>query len=277
MVKYTKNKMLSLFTAILTFILISPSMINEVSAASLVTERELLMLSIMSYSDSQKQNVWKMTDDEDFNKKWFCGYTDASELRGWKMVDYKISKNNTDNEGFSAVCYKKNNNVVVAFRGTDDGIISENWKYILPYTEHPQAKYVREYINDLELKWFINLGTNVYLTGHSLGGYLALYGTGVILQHDYLKNRFVKTATFNGLGMGYLQDKDMEKKLSSLDDSKLTNYRIYGDVVSTMGKHFTGIKTLKFINNKNDSGAPSNVLKNPHFPHHFLVQSPCVL
>ena len=79
MVKYTKNKMLSLFTAILTFILISPSMINEVSAASLVTERELLMLSIMSYSDSQKQNVWKMTDDEDFNKKWFCGYTDASK------------------------------------------------------------------------------------------------------------------------------------------------------------------------------------------------------
>lgn len=236
-----------------------------------VSEREILLLAIMSYKNNQKENTWENTNDEEFNLKWFGGCTDASELNDWKMVDCIINENLRNMDGFSVVTYKKGNNVVIAFRGTDSGIINENIKYIIPKKEHPQVKYLLQYIDSLKYKPFIKHNTKIYITGHSLGGYLATYALGKSLKMDELKNKIVKVITFNALGLGYIADKSIEDQLSKVNENILINYAIKGDIVSKIGKHFTKLIYLNCLKPRS-SKTPIIVSGNPHFPYNFLDQ-----
>lgn len=240
------------------------------SLQSPVTDRELLMLAIMSYSNDQKEDVTQMQDDE-FNSKWFAGYADPSELDGWKVVDSVINTDVKRMNGFSVVAYKKGKNVVIAFRGTDSGIIQENWGYFVLNREHPQAKHAINYINSLKNASFISYDTNIYITGHSLGGYLATFALGKILSIDSLKNKVVKTVTFNGLGIGYILDKAMLKRLSKVSEDKLVNYSVKGDAVSLIGKHFTKPIYADLVMPKLRN-VPAKVLGNAHFPYSFFAK-----
>lgn len=238
-----------------------------------VSDRELLMLTIMSYKNNQKENTWENTENEEFNLRWFAGYTNASELKGWKMVDCIINENLKNMGGFSVVTYKKGNNIVIAFRGTDSGVISENFEYIIPRREHSQVKYLIQYIDSLRHKSFIKNDTKIYIAGHSLGGYLAIYGLGKILKMKELKDKVVKVITFNALGLGYIIDKSIEKELSESAVSILFNYAIKGDIISIIGKHFTKLIYLDSLKPKS-SKTPVLVSGNPHFPYNFLGQPP---
>ena len=235
-----------------------------------VSNRELLMLAIMSYSNNQKQNVTEMIDEK-FSEKWFAGYADVSELQGWETVDYIINTDLKKMGGFSVVLYKKENNLVIAFRGTDSGIVQENWEYFLANREHPQAKYVSQFIDSLKNASYIDYNTKIYLTGHSLGGYLATFALGKILGIRELKNKVVKATTFNGLGLGFIADKAMLKRLFDIPKNKLKNYAVKGDLVALIGKHFTKIKYLEKLKQAEDKLDP---IRTAHFPYNFLAQTP---
>lgn len=237
-----------------------------------VSERELLLLSIMSYNNNQNTNVSETIIDNNFERKWFAGYGDISELKGWRIVDSIINTDAKKMAGFSVISYKKGKNLVIAFRGTDSGIVQENWGYFILNNEHPQAKYVNQYINNLKNVSFVNQETNIYLTGHSLGGYLATFALGKIMGINELKDKLVKATTFNGLGIGYTSDKAMIKRLSKIGPDKLVNYAVRGDVVVLIGRHFTKVKYLDFIPKSFD--ATMNFISGPHFPYNFLAQSP---
>ena len=85
------NAKLGILTSVFLFLFFPWSVCFATENKTSVSDRELLMLSIMSYHNEQNVDVADMTEDEDFRQKWFAGYTDASELKGWKMVDSIIN------------------------------------------------------------------------------------------------------------------------------------------------------------------------------------------
>lgn len=210
-----------------------------------VSDREILLLSVLSYNNEQKEDVTTMTNIR-FLLEPFCNYASLSELQGWKAVEYSnINPDLSSKSGFSAVCYKKNNNVVIAFRGTDSNIVMENKSYLVPFKRHAQAKHAVEYVDFVSQCDFIDENTKIYVCGHSLGGYLAMYATPYVLHNDVLKDKFVKTVTFNGLRIGNTSDKIVTETLKSLSSSQIVNYRTNGDIVSVISKKYNPQITLE--------------------------------
>lgn len=257
-----------LAVVVLFFLFLSPMCFAKASKNQ-VTEMELLILAIMSYSNNQQRYVTHIQDDE-FNAKWFAGYADPSELEGWKIVDIVMNRDAKKMDGFSVVAYKKENNVVVAFRGTGIDPIKANKGDIIFSREHPQAKHVINYINALRNASFTKGNTNIYFTGHASGGYLATFALGKSLSISELKGKVKKAVTFNGLGIGYIVNKTMLKNLLKVNPSQLVNYAVRGDKLSEIGKHFTKIIYVDLVNPKIDA-VHQRVVGNPYFPYSFFA------
>lgn len=210
------------------------------SRVNSLTERQILTLAALCYYNNVTENVADMLEMDMGN---LVDKEEIVDWQGWKIVDYTINDNNKY-YGFSAFTFKKGDDVVVAYRGTDGGLLYENWRYFIPFHEHPQAPYCREYIQNLVKKKVVTEDTHLYVTGHSLGGYLSLYAVGFFLQIDNLKACLVKVVTFNGLGLGKYTDPKIMKSLLNVDTSKIVNYKMKGDVVSSIGTHITKLITL---------------------------------
>lgn len=206
-----------------------------------VTVKQLSILSALCYYNEVENNVSEMIK---INMEDILEPEEIKNWENWEIVDCTINDNHRS-FGFSCFTFKKGSNIVITARGTDGGVLYENWRYFIPNHEHPQAQYMKKYILHLLEKKIINNNTNIYITGHSLGGYLSLYGTGVLMQIDELKGQFVKVVTFNGLGLGSYTDPSILKQLYSLDPKKIINYRIKGDLVSYIGTHITTLITLQ--------------------------------
>lgn len=106
---------------------------------------------------------------------------------------YRLIKQSAPSStGFYACALKKENEIIIAFRGTDN--LPEDAKY--NYADIAMKKFPQQYP---EAKDFCaevlseNRGCNIYATGHSLGGTLA-QTTGAYFD--------LKTATFNPAGLG---------------------------------------------------------------------------
>ena len=141
--------------------------------SEILSDRECAILSLVTYCNDQSSmnNILK---SEEFTKRCAKAKVSKSELTGFKNVDSIINLRKFTGSSFSVNTYKKGNNVVVAFRGTDEGVIQENLSYLMSRERHEQAKYAKEYIDNLSNKEFVDENTKIYITGHSLGGYLAL-------------------------------------------------------------------------------------------------------
>jgi hypothetical protein len=156
------------------------------------------------------------------------------KMSDWKLLEgfdldeyfkkYPKDKEEYENEGFStkcqydgfyAVAFIKDNDIVIAFRGTDDEVkgkgysknsiinsitnkinffsemIVTNGKIVcgIPGIQFKLATNFYKYI----LKKYKN--NNIYLTGHSLGGGLAQYVSVIGNEH------ITKTVTWNGVGI----------------------------------------------------------------------------
>lgn len=262
--KYKLGSILMLFFSIIFF----APFFQAKAYDNMVTDRELLMLAILSYDNAPQKDTSQM-GNEKFNSKWFGEFGDPSELVEWETVDYIINKDIENMNGFSVVTYRKRDNLVIAFRGTDSGLVKENWKYFIARNQHPQAKYISGYIDRLKEYGIIQPNTKIYLAGHSLGGYLTIFALGQALLDEDLKDKVVRAVTFNGLGLGYIKDKALNKVLSNADKNLLVNYAVKGDVVSIIGRHFTPIKYVKLVLSKNKN-MPAFVNGNAHFPYSFF-------
>lgn len=231
----------------------------------ILSDRQCAILSVLTYSNNQN-NINEVSKDKEFMRR--CAKTQVlqSELSGFSNVDSVINLQETAGSSFSVNTYKKGDDIVIAFRGTDEGIVLENYTYLLSTGSHEQAKYAKQYIDDLKNKDFINENTKIYITGHSLGGYLAMYATAELLYKGDLSKNFVKCVTFNGLGISVNDPSYIHKTLKNLDNTKLINYRIHGDIVSQMGKHFTPFINLDMI------PKDQAMSENPHKMAHFLGQ-----
>lgn len=225
---------------------------------------------------------------EDGEKYYF--YTFAStkeEAKNWEIVNYKkVSSKNKKNSvswsgEFSAITFKKGNNYVIAFRGTDYPDVLE-WLQDVAYAlegEHKQAKYARDYAIS-EYNDIVNSDSvaNIYITGHSLGAYLAQIGGAAIVDagktdagFDTSKSSHLKKVVyFNGMGVSGigLKTQDTKKYRDALEflgktstegvsspntlsysdeksSGRLILYSMDGDPVSGIGIHYGEIRKLQ--------------------------------
>ena len=144
-------------------------------------------------------------------------YTDKRLFSNWIFVkqlenafkEAEIVGNNIwPGEYHSTVSYfidKDKKNIVVAFRGSEEENEALYGNRFVPYEKNPQeraAKYqIRKIIEEIKLNYpHIE---NLYITGHSLGGYQAVNAGDWILEDDKLADieaKLRRVVNFNGPG-----------------------------------------------------------------------------
>ena len=206
---------------------------------------------------------------EDGEKYYFLNFAKTSELEGkWEIVHYasdntlkgKLASKLPDKATFDAITFKKGNNYVIAYRGTDYPDLFE-WGEDLLYAidgQHKQAMDAYAYAQG-EYPRILkeNKNAKIYVVGHSLGAYLAQVGGAAIIDYasgrtnpnsapatnlntlaDYEKvyksaGPLVQVAYFNGMGVGGLF---AESNFTQNIDNALvylSTHDSYGKVAST--------------------------------------------
>ena len=145
---------------------------------------------------------------------------------------------------------KNKKNIIVAFRGSEEVNEAFPGNKLVPNARNPQeraAKYqIRKIIEEIKLNY--PHFENIYITGHSLGGYQAANAGDWILEDDNLadiEDKLRRVVNFNGPGFNNRQD--------SLDRA------------TTKGKMFTRylVDKIDFINGAATIGQMPNDVKVP--------------
>lgn len=188
-----------------------------------VSDRDLAMFSTLAYNSKSPINLI----GTDFESDRFQGLAKMKEIESWKLDDYisYVTEDGGDEKWFSASTYKESDskNIVVTFRGSSDWMDWVENLFIYPwaFVRHPQAEEAESYIKKIVNKY---PDYNVYITGHSLGGYLALTASASISSID--SSVVERVATFNGLGLdGLTSPKYIKEGIDNIK-SRITCYRI---------------------------------------------------
>lgn len=140
-------------------------------------------------------NVLTDAYEEDGQEYYFLNFADVKELEGkWTIFDYKSDserKKDPDNvswnNAFDAITFKKGNNYVIAFRGTDYPDLYE-WITDVLYSingQNSQSMKAYNYAKEVYDKIIAdNSNAKIYVTGHSLGAYLAQIGGAAIVDKE---------------------------------------------------------------------------------------------
>lgn len=175
----------------------------------------------------------------------FYGLASTSEVKDWKIVNYSKIKTTLSSKHalFTAATFKKGNDIVIAYRGTDFDDIGDWLQDIVGYgiigrtgqegATEKYAKAVAEQYKD----------ANIYITGHSLGGFLAQIGGNTLIEKQKndpkLKFNIKSIEYFNGIGLKFISN--LEKTLNNKNINKL---------IDNMSKITSVNKELKYLPSK---------------------------
>ncbi|WP_216831514.1 VWA domain-containing protein [Alkalihalobacterium elongatum] len=258
-----------------------------------VSERTLTHISSLSYVDLESQ-VNNMIGHA-------SGISDADlkdELSNWRIIKAQDSSWRT--AGFAGVAIKKGYDIIIGYRGSE----SEAWDdYVFDWAiadggifftnNNVQVPLARKFAAEIILA---HNSANAYVTGHSLGGFLAQVVSYEMIDkklHTYYlpftSNRqavkeildkgtyFEKGVTFNAAPFLYANYRIpfmsavplLELKSSKYND-KVFNYSIEGDFLQAAVNLHLGDKLGTLVNSLSRKRAD----KNPHslvqFYEHFI-------
>ncbi len=238
-----------------------------------VTDRDMAIASAMSYVPLQKNKTMAQCFDiadiqviskivNFVNSKFnLHDYATVHELDEWIVDDYNGGLKVFTQNGFTAFRLINGNNVMIVIRGSNSPVDAfEDIKYGLNnFTK--QEKYVKQYVESTLEKYSKKDGNyNFYVTGHSLGGYLAQIAGAtmedkITSNESYSNLSLKKVVDFNGIGINFFtafgekynygnhaQAISTLKKLGN--EGRLIEYYIYGDLVSALGVHYGEMRML---------------------------------
>lgn len=204
-----------------------------------VSDRDLRFFQRLAYRSEEELRKIFSNDKEailKFNEQRLNSSADVTEIV--KVYDFVMQKNFKN--GFSASIFKNGKTAILAFRGTNDLSDAKSDGQIAISKKAEQAE------NAIEMYKYLKDYDSFYLTGHSLGGYLAQYFGATVAYND---PRFKHAAIFNSPQL-YIKNEEIinERNISNLekiyvDDSdkknvkvlkKIQAYSIFGDSVSYM-------------------------------------------
>lgn len=192
----------------------------------MVTEKEFLLLSILSYCNFNQSCIDLELEEALDNirideHKWikfkilslktyqeFINFF-KEELKNWKILgiyDKRATNKEGKNEktGFYSISFKKEEDVVIAFRGSEVFPYEEAYKdfvennLVLGIGKRPkQFDNAIDFYNQHIYKYSIDK-KNIHITGHSLGGGISQY----IAAYSNKKYGYIpKTITWNSVGV----------------------------------------------------------------------------
>ena len=222
-----------------------------------VGDRDLAMFSALCYEEGDNlTNGFYNTDTIDQYYYWL-NFANISELnQNWKIISYvNVSCYKIVNieDHFSATAYQNGKNIVVAFRGTNEPIEwADDFINYGAGNFHSEELATISFINSIYKNFIIgHPDRKLYITGHSLGGYLAQIAAAELIKKGYA-NRLEKVVYFNGMGLLFnrfsldlntvnqkRQIINILKEYGNFDspNGKLICYRLNGDLVSKLGEH----------------------------------------
>lgn len=189
-------------------------------------------------------------------------YAGIDELDDWTVssVYGGLTGGLLGQKGTAGYALQKGNNVMIVFRSTDTEAMADV-AYGLK-NEHNQEPYAIEYVRQVMEQYSKKEGDfNIYVTGHSLGGYLAQVA-GAIVEKDITENpekyanlELKQIVDFNGIGINNLtyfgEQFDYGKKQETIkilkklgEEQRLIEYYTYGDLVSALGVHYGEMRLL---------------------------------
>lgn len=186
-------------------------------------------------TDDSLEDLWKGTEDEgkldNYSKNWTV--LDSRQ-------DFMGFENNIND--FSAVALSDNNpeqeNIVIAFRGTQKwptwlehiaSVIIPDIETVDNVNIHAQSYSARVFYEEIVEN---HPNANIYVTGHSLGGYLAQYVTYKAYKNNETEN-LIHTTTFNPLAL-WKAGTNLK-----MPDLRVTNYIIDGEMLNDINKKFS--------------------------------------
>ena len=212
--------------------------LNYIEAKDDVSDRELALACALTYTptfctQSEIKNGQCSLKDvpaivNDINSYVNVhNYGTAKELYDWKLVDY-VSEATSKNEvkltmEMNAYTFIKGDNVVILFRGTDFADLFE-WIQHLTYVTtniHEQETHAENYILKQAAKY---KDKKIYITGHSLGGYLADVASATLLKAKQLANEKESWSADDWAGFN-LYTKKNGNKVYDISSYKIEDYK----------------------------------------------------
>lgn len=170
----------------------------------------------------------------------------------WKVAETEHEPVGVLGAYYDATVYVRGHDVVLAYRGTSEMVewLNDFAGYQAGMTaEEPLARQTAGHVASK----YAAKGYNVYVTGHSLGGYLAQIGAAELVRSPW-SGRLRAVEYFNGIGLDFaywanvagFQSLDRATLFGyALAGGRLVGHRIYGDPVSLIGHHTGAVEVYR--------------------------------
>lgn len=188
---------------------------------------------IEGYEPQENFEVCNFFSKDVYEKFIVSEYT-TQKADKWKIVttlidaDYKpYTKGN-----FACSAYRKNNSIIISFRGTNDfEDMCADVTFLFEGTPPISTKYARKYYDAVKND---NPGCEFIFTGHSLGGAYAQILCAELIKEG--THNIKNVITFNAPGIGYLLQ-EKEQELEQVFKKLISNYVIMNDYVGNFREH----------------------------------------
>lgn len=247
-------------------ILSDPTSAYTVSAPD---SRTLAIMAALCYEDGSaaaaegrfyRMGEIKGNGSEDDQTYYFLNGADVNPEGGqdsyisleWRVVETEHESVGSLGTYYDATVYVRGHDVVLAYRGTSEMVewLNDFAGYQAGMTaEEPLARQTAGHVASK----YAASGYNVYVTGHSLGGYLAQIGAAEIVRSPW-SGRLRAVEYFNGIGLDFaswanvagFQSLDRAALFGyALAGGRLVGHRIYGDPVSLLGHHTGAVEVYR--------------------------------